>query len=60
MAIIDGSESHGRRSQTQVRVGGFLAGALLCLCLGLMVGVVFGGGGLGDRAAPPPQVYTNF
>lgn len=60
MAIIDGTETDGRRTRKQMRVGGFLAGALGCLCLGLMAGILYGGGGIGDRNGTPPQVYTNF
>ena len=59
MATQDHFDNSGRGG-TGAKVGGFLAGMFLCLGLGLMAGVAFDGGGLGDVSAPPPQVYTNF
>jgi len=42
------------------KFGGFLAGMLGTLFLGIMAAVLFSGGGIGDPRTPPPQVYTNF
>ncbi|MEE4117921.1 MAG: hypothetical protein V2I65_02790 [Paracoccaceae bacterium] len=49
-----------RRMRNNRRLGGFLAGLLGTLFLGIMAGVLFQGGGFGDPDTPPPQVYTGF
>jgi hypothetical protein len=55
-----GSFGNSGRGSLGPKVAGFLAGLVLCLGLGLMAGVAFHGGGIGDVSGPPPQVYTNF
>lgn len=50
----------GRRRLDVAKIGGFLAGAVLTIVLGLVAGVVYSGQGLGDPPREMEPVYTAF